>query len=296
LVDHDDDGIPDIISGSYDPGDIWLFRGLGKGRYEAGKVLQDETGLPLVHHPRELQKYHELRKAKGEEGDDVIHARVASFGSWPAPVDWDGDGDLDLVIGAFDGHVHLRMNVGTRKEPKYSAASPQVMCGAEPLKVAMHAAPVVADWNGDGTWDLVVGSGDGSVWLFANRGNKEKPEFAAGVTLVPRRAMTKFLRQTLLPGDEQRPGVRAQICVVDFDLDGKLDLLVGDYVELVAARKNLTPEQRAELLDADRQEKQMIEGSYDEVLAEKLAAVRKKLCEGDARRASAVWLYRRIAP
>jgi hypothetical protein len=296
LVDYDNDGIPDIISGSYDPGDVWLFRGLGKGRYEAGQVLHDETGVPLVHHPKELQRFEELRKLKGEQDNEVLQARVASFGSWPAPVDWDGDGDLDLLIGSFDGHVHLRLNVGTRKEPKYATASPQVMCGAEPLKVAMHAAPVVADWNGDGKWDLVVGSGDGSVWFFENRGSKEKPEFAAGVALVPPRAKTKFLRQILLPGDEQQPGVRAQVCVVDFDLDGKLDLLVGDYVELLNARNDLSPEQRAELVDADRQERQMMEGTYDEALGEKLAAVRNRLCSGETRRASAVWFYRRIAP
>lgn len=293
-MDHDGDGILDLISGSYDPGAIWLFLGLGKGEYAAGTVIVDEADVPLVHHPEELQRYHELRQAKGENGEGVIQARVASFGSWPALVDWDADGDLDMIIGTFRGRMHLRTNIGSRTAPKYAAASPEVLlAGDQPLQVNTHAAPAIADWNGDGLFDLIVGSGDGSVSLFANRGAAGKPSFAAAVTLVPAKAKMKLLRQMLVPGEEPRPGVRAQIQVVDFDLDGKLDLLLGDYSDIVRARVGLTAAELRELRDADQREKTMMAGEYDEKVAEDVAALRKRLCE-PSRRSSSIWLYRRI--
>ncbi len=295
-MDHDDDGILDIISGSYDPGDIWLFRGLGKGRYSKGEVLLDEAGVPVVHHPRELKLFEELRKTKDEDDDAVLQARVASFGSWPAPVDWDADGDLDLLIGTFRGAVHLRRNIGTRKVPKYAADSPAVAAGGVPLQVNTHANPVVADWNGDGTWDLVVGAGDGSVHFFANTGTKGEPKFAPAKTLVPAKAKDKFLRQVLMPDEVPKPGVRAQICVVDFDLDGKLDLLVGDYSDVQRARGDLTAEQKAELSRIVQQEAALREGIYDETKATALATSRNALCEKRDRSTSHVWLYRRVGP
>ncbi|MBK8096123.1 MAG: VCBS repeat-containing protein [Planctomycetes bacterium] len=292
MVDHDGDGILDLISGSYDPGDIWLFQGLGKGAYAAGKVLVDEAGVPLVHHPEELQRYESLRKEKGEDGEGVIQARVKSFGSWPALVDWDADGDLDMLIGTFRGGMHLRTNVGTRTAPKYSAASPEVLVDGKPLKVNMHAAPSVADWNGDGLFDVIVGCGDGSVQLFVNGGKPGEPRLAAAVPLVPAKAKSKSLRQVLLPGDELQPAVRAQVQVVDFDLDGKLDLLVGDYSEVVRARPGLTEAEQEELRAADRREKAMMDGEHDERISKEVDAVRKRLGE-PGKLTSAVWFYRR---
>ena len=292
-MDHDGDGILDLISGSYDPGDIWLFAGLGKGEYAAGKVLVDEAGVPLVHHPKELQRYESLRMEKGEDGEGVIQARVKSFGSWPALVDWDADGDLDMLIGTFGGGMHLRTNVGTRTAPKYSAASPEVLVDGKPLKVHMHAAPSVADWNGDGLFDVIVGCGDGSVQLFVNGGKTGEPRLAAAVSLVPAKAKSKFVRQVLLPGDELQPAVRAQVQVVDFDLDGKLDLLVGDYGEVVRAHPDLAEAELQQLRATIRREKAMMEGKHDEQIAKEIDAILCRLCK-PGKRTSAVWFYRRV--
>jgi len=256
-VDYDDDGILDFISGSYDPGDIYLFRGIGEGRYEAGESILDAEGVPLAHHPVELARYNAAVKA-GEKGS--IQDRVASFGSWPTPVDWDGDGDLDMLIGSFGGEVYLRRNDGTRRDPQWAAESIRVEADGAPLKVTCHAAPVAADWDGDGRFDLVVGSGDGSVAWYANSGPAGAPELGPRQVLVEAKAESKFWSQQLRHDEAVQPGVRAQICVVDYDLDGRLDLLVGDWSHVERLR---------DLGDAEREE--------FEAVVEELADAQKRL-------------------
>ena len=244
-MDWDADGTLDFISGSYDPGDVYLFRGLGRGKYAKGTTILDETGTPLVHHPEELKKFQRLEREAKPDDQESIQARVASFGSWPAPVDWDADGDLDVLIGSFSGEIFLRLNEGTRKEPVFAAESAHVVDeDGDPLLVSGHADPFPADWDGDGRWDLVVGAADGSVVWHRNVGEEAKPRFSLPQELVPAKSTSKFYTQYREPKEAPQPGARAQICVADWDGDGLLDLLVGDYSTIEPLRE-LGPKSRA---------------------------------------------------
>jgi hypothetical protein len=306
-VDYDADGTLDIVSGSYDPGDLYLFRGLGHGKYAAVKPLTDETGTALVHHPEELKRYKEFAATGDPNSDEAVRQRVASFGSWPGFIDWDGDGDLDLLIGSFEGEVYLRTNKGTRSAPVWAAESVRVVDekGA-PLKVMAHADVNPADWDGDGRLDLVIGSGDGSVVWYRNVGENAKPKFGARQELIPARSDSIFLTQYVDPDEQLLSSVRAQIAVVDYDGDGRLDLLVGDFSEIRRLR-GLTPEERKrvdELLRECRRLVQKLSESHDETderrqtLAEHEAAMKalEEFTDDDGGRVGPsgfVWLYPR---
>lgn len=311
-MDHDADGTLDFLSGSYDPGDVYLFRGLGGGRYEAARSLRDKSGLPLVHHPRELARYLELKRDDVEDSDEATRARVASFGSWVAPVDWDADGDLDLLLGSFFGQVYLRTNEGTRAAPIYAEAVVPVRMGSEDLRVDAHADPVVADWDGDGLWDLVVSAGDGSVGFYRNTGRRDAPAFAERRELVPPKTTSIFFTQYLAPDELPGPGARAQICVADQDGDGRLDLLLGDWSTIRRLRP-LTPEERAAFgvlaarrATLDAQLEQAVEGEDSSAIEAERAAVAKQMQGYEAAAPAAapapgplgsassfVWLFRR---
>jgi hypothetical protein len=59
----------------------------------------------------------------------------------------------------------------------------RIEAGGKPIDTEVgHAAPLVADFDGDGVTDLLVGQfGGGILWIFRNEGKSTRPKLAAGV-------------------------------------------------------------------------------------------------------------------
>ena len=209
-MDLDADGNKDMLSGSY-PGELYLFKGEGDGKFAKSDTLKHADGKPIK-----------------------LGFAAAAFAH-----DWDADGDLDLLVGDIEGQVHLVPNDGSKTEPSFGAAK-LLQADNQPIKVnGGDAGPSVADWDGDGKADLLVGTGAGGVVWYRNTGSNKQPQLAAAQALVAEPG------QNPEPVDGLKRGTRTKVHATDWDGDGKLDLLVGDFSSQQAAEPVLTEEQKA---------------------------------------------------
>ena len=227
-MDIDGDGYRDIISGSYSrmeqpmAGLFQVLYGKPDGTFRKAEILKGTDGKPLII------------PVKKESWIDNICTR-------PFAVDWDGDGHLDLVVGNFTGTFYWFKG---ESKGKFRLKPELIMNGKEPLKIdGHHSDPFVIDWDGDGALDLLSGSSNGGVQWARNRAGKGKPpDLAPFEWLIKPGQPVKYgniVNEEELTG----PTSATRVWVADVNGDGKLDLLVGDSVTLVAPAKGLSPEE-----------------------------------------------------
>jgi hypothetical protein len=143
--------------------------------------------------------------------------------SVPSFVDWDNDMLNDLIIGeggSFgDARVRIYLNVGTESEPQFSDyfyAQSNNSDLVVPASGCMGCFPRVVYWDADDRKDLLLGRSDGRVQVYLNTGTDREPSFDRGT----------FLQ---VGSRDINVGMRATPSVVDWNNDGKKDLVCGAY-------------------------------------------------------------------
>ncbi len=158
----------------------------------------------------------------------------------PQFVDFDADGQLDIVAGIFDGSPHLVRgsakgwgapeqildrdgqrivgnafwNFDAKKWDETDRCDPP---GHKPAKKGLLTSAVALDLDGDGDFDLVLGDHyTGAVFVRRNEGTATAPKFAV---------KNEVLHADGKPIDV--PGTVATVRLVDWNGDGLQDLACG---------------------------------------------------------------------
>jgi len=205
FADFDLDGDLDLICGEFMDG-FTYFQNIGsrtEPAYASGTRLSFQ-GVPLAMHLQMIT---------------------------PTAIDWDRDGDMDLIVGDEDGRVALVENTGQQNEFNVPIFLPPVYFKqqADDLKFGALVTPVSIDWDGDGDEDLICGNTSGNIGFIENLNGGNPPKWAAP-ELLQADGVTIHI-QAGSGGSIQGPCEAkwgyTTLSAADWNHDGLLDLVVN---------------------------------------------------------------------
>jgi hypothetical protein len=159
----------------------------------------------------------------------------------PVAVDFDRDGDLDLVVGDEDGRVAFVENTGVVVDRTPQFLPPRYFRQhAQDLKFGALSAPVSVDWDGDGIEDLIAGNTAGYLAFIKNLGGypvrwAEPVYLSAGGALIHEQAGPNGSIQ----GPAEAKWGYTNPSVADWDGDGLPDILTNGIWGKILFYKNI---------------------------------------------------------
>ncbi|MEO0131239.1 MAG: FG-GAP-like repeat-containing protein [candidate division WOR-3 bacterium] len=143
------------------------------------------------------------------------------MGSAPQVVDWNSDGEWDIISGDRYGYF----NVFIREDTTLIGYYQYRLIDSTIIDVGNNSQPAVTDWNGDGKKDLILGSEAGYIYLFLNQTSDTWPMFQ-DYTYLQAGGQTIYI-------------YRVNPYIFDLDRDGKKDLICGENNGYVLFFKNI---------------------------------------------------------
>jgi hypothetical protein len=174
----------------------------------------------------------------------------------PEWVDWNEDGDPDLLAGEFAGTIHIYENAGGPGRPKFLPPVP-VTSAEGPIRItrdgvfggkhwhgmAGYPSVACADWDGDGLFDLIVPNETNRVFWYRNVGRHGAPAFGERRQILPdgfTDSAAKLERTSRLAEDRAVPNHpypleadvpffwRTRLAIADYTGDGLTDIIALD--------------------------------------------------------------------
>lgn len=148
---------------------------------------------------------------------DKLQADNANIdiGNYSVPVftNIDGDNDLDLYVGEYDGYINIFTNTGSGNFTSIG----YLQADGTDINIGTYSKPTFADIDADNDLDLYVGEGDGTINVFINNGDGT------------------FTSAGKLQSEGSNIDVGAESAPIfnDFDSDNDLDLIVGEQDGLI---------------------------------------------------------------
>jgi Ca2+-binding RTX toxin-like protein len=205
LADIDADGDLDLFAGKYDYGSLEYYKNLGTA------TVPNYVAQVGFYNP--------------------FQGIMTSYNNkTPILADIDGDSDLDAINGEFNGTLAYYKNTGTPTNPtlviQTGVTNPFNGIDFNGTANGGLSEPALADIDGNGTLDLIIGGNDGTLKYYKNTGSVTNPNYIAQTG-------------TANPFDGIDIGNFSSPTFADIDGNGTLDLIMGEDYGNIFYYKNI---------------------------------------------------------